>query len=107
MITDGVVFSDTYAKRKTAVMTPLQEGVVRTRFHGGLALMGDSAHKVSLTSDIHVYYCNLKFHEAYTSWIDGAARCNGRQSRHGICREFHKLPQLSREARHLVFSFRN
>lgn len=45
-VTDGVVFSDIYAKRKTAVMTPLQEGVVNTWFNGRMVLIGDSGHKV-------------------------------------------------------------
>lgn len=49
MIRDGVVFSDIYAKRKTAVMTPLQEGVVDTWFNGRMVLIGDSGHKVCLT----------------------------------------------------------
>jgi hypothetical protein len=29
-VTDGVAFADIYATRKTAAMTPLQEGVVNT-----------------------------------------------------------------------------
>lgn len=47
-VTEGVKFADIYQRRRTAVMTALEEGVADSLFSGRLFVLGDSAHKVGL-----------------------------------------------------------
>ena len=50
-VTDGVTFSDIFDRRRTALMTPLEEGVVKQWHEKRMVLMGDSAHKVGDTKN--------------------------------------------------------
>ncbi|MCJ1477425.1 hypothetical protein MMC13_006096 [Lambiella insularis] len=45
-VTEGISFKDLLAKRTTAIITPLEEGVVKSWYHGRMVLLGDSAHKM-------------------------------------------------------------
>ncbi|GME23337.1 Monooxygenase FAD-binding protein [Neofusicoccum parvum] len=45
-ITDGVKFSDIFKNRRTAIMTPLEEGVADAWYSGRMFVLGDSAHKM-------------------------------------------------------------
>ena len=46
-ITDGVKFGDVFARRRSAIMTALEEGVADPLHSGRMFLLGDSAHKVN------------------------------------------------------------
>ena len=52
-VTEGVTFDDIYAHRRTAVMTPLEEGVVKQWYSQRMVLVGDAAHKVRLPMKRH------------------------------------------------------
>ncbi|KAL1630532.1 hypothetical protein SLS56_004806 [Neofusicoccum ribis] len=45
-ITDGVKFSDIFDNKRTAIMTPLEEGVADAWYSGRMFVLGDSAHKM-------------------------------------------------------------
>lgn len=45
-ITDGVKFGDVFVRRRSAIMTALEEGIADPLHAGRMFLLGDSAHKV-------------------------------------------------------------
>ena len=49
-VTNGVTFGDILAQCRTALMTPLEEGVVKQWYGKRMVLVGDSAHKVRIPS---------------------------------------------------------